>query len=104
MRHSDPGVSFVDLHKNNNRATPEQYMKYKHSLVLYSLYNGGEQSLDWVSLNLQHQFMNRRNMFSVTQTNNLRVGKNIVANRLSLINGMIPMSWLNLSKNLYKKM
>ena len=102
LTHSDPGISFINLHKNNNRAVPDQYMKYKHSLLLYSLYNDKEFSLDWVSLNMQHQFMNRSSLFSISQTNRLKVGNNILTNRLSLINGMIPLSWLNLSRDSFK--
>ena len=34
--------SLFNLHKNNNRATPEQYMHYKHALWLYKVLNGME--------------------------------------------------------------
>ena len=102
MVHPNPMTSFLDLHKNNKRANPDQLMKYKHSLLLYKLYNSKDYNEDWVALNYQHQFMNRRNLFSVTKTNNLRVGLNIWTNRLSLINGLIPLDWLNMSEFTYK--
>ena len=50
----------------------------------------------------QHQFSNRQNKFSVSKTNNLKVGENILINRLSLINNRIPLEWLNLGYNCYK--
>ena len=39
----------------------------------------------------------------VTKTNNLRVGENIIVNRLSIVNRKIPVEWLNLPKGAFKK-
>ena len=95
-------ISYLDLHKNNNRANPEQFLKYKHSMLLYKLYNHEDYDMDWVSLNFQHQFAARNNVFMASKPNKLRVRLNIVTNRLSILNGSIPLSWLNLSLASYK--
>ena len=35
----DRSVSFIDLHKQNKRATPDKMMKYKHAIQLHKIYN-----------------------------------------------------------------
>ena len=102
MIRPDPIISYIELHTLNQRAIPDQIMKYKHSLMLHKLYNSSEYGLEWTALNFQHLFQNRQNLFITTQTNNLRVGKNIIANRLTTINNQIPLDWLNLSYGAFK--
>ena len=102
MFNPDPMISFRRLHEINKRGLPKQFMSYKHSLLLYKLYNQKEPEAEWLGLHYQHQFSNRQNKFSVSKTNNLKVGENILINRLSLINNQIPLEWLNLGYNSYK--
>ena len=42
------------------------------------------------------------NVFKVTKNNKLRVGNNIMINRMSLLNNEIPLNWLNLSFESFK--
>ena len=41
------------------RAMPIQMMKYKHSLLLFKLYNETRQTEDWMDLNWNQAFNNR---------------------------------------------
>ena len=91
-------LSFVRIHEINKRGLPIQIMTYKHSLLLHKIYNIKEPETEW----FQRQFNNRHNKLSVTKTNTLRVGANILVNRLSLVNNQIPLDWLNLNYDTYK--
>ena len=75
---------------------------YKHSLVLHRLYNVHEPRTEWCNLNFQHQFSTRQTNFKVARSNKLSIGKNIIVNRLSILNNKIQMDWLNLSYTQFK--
>ena len=81
-------LSFEKIHEMNMRATPEKFTLYKHALVLFKLYNDNTVEDKRISLNLQHQFSIRGNVFKVTKKNKLRVGNNIMINRMSLLNNV----------------
>ena len=44
----------------------------------------------------------KTNCFKILKGNNTKVGLNALANRLHVLNGRIPLAWLNLSVNTYK--
>ena len=77
-------------------------MFYKHSLQLHKLYNSDEPSEDWLDLNYQQNFNARQNNFQVVDTARLKVGRNILCNRLKLLNGKIDLDWLLFSYEKYK--
>ena len=95
-------ISFVDLHKLNQRATPEKIMLYKHAILLHKLYNTMNHDLEWQSLNFLQVLTSRQSNFITLKGNRLRVGLNALANRLYVLNGKIPLSWLNLSIDSFK--
>ena len=64
-------------------------MTYKHALELYSKYNSKEMRDDWVDLNLQQNFNGR---LQIVDKSRIRVGKNILTNRPSLIRNKINYS------------
>ena len=102
MNKPDPMLSFKRIHEINKRGLPGQIMTYKTSLLLHTLYTKKEPETEWLNLQFQHQFNNRHNKFAVTKTNTLRVGENILVNRLSLTNNKIPLDWLNLNYDTFK--
>ena len=102
MYYPDPTLSYEKIHEMNNRATPEMFTCYKHALVLFKLYNNNTVEEEWISLNWQHQFSIRGNVFKVTRNNKLRVGNNIMINRMSILNNKIQLNWLNLSYESFK--
>jgi hypothetical protein len=98
----DHSISFDQIHSLLNRATPKMFMAYKHALLLYRIFNDPFQSLNWVSLNFQLLFNSRDQSIRVVDTSKLKIGKNLVVNRIKLINGKIMYAWLNLTYESYK--
>ena len=77
-------------------------MKYRHALELYNVYNSEDMNTDWIDLNMQQNFNGRNDYVHIVDHSRVRVGKNLLMNRLSLINDSINYDWLNLSKDTYK--
>ena len=74
-------------------------MKYRHALELY---NSEDMNTDWIDLNMQQNFNGRNDYVHIVDHSRVRVGKNLLMNRLSLINDSINYEWLNLSKGTYR--
>ena len=98
----DVRISYDRLHNYNGRATPADMMKYKHSLQLYKNFNDNSQNETWLRLNFQQNYNQRNEFVIITDTSMNRIGKNLMINRLNLINGKIKYDWLNLSFESYK--
>ena len=96
------GISFNDLHKPNKRATPEQMMKYKHAIQMFKLFNDNNMDNNWLDLNVQQNFNDRMTNVHIVDNSNTKVGKNLLVNRLVLINDKIKFDWLNLSLDGFK--
>ena len=99
MRYSDRFTSFIELHKEAKRATPEMFGLYKLSLMLYRTFNEAIPETEWVGLNFRQITMSRQREFKTVKSNNLVVGLNILCNRFIEINGKI---WLIMDKNAFK--
>ena len=95
-------MSYVDLHYINKRATPAQMCVYKHSLVLYKLLDTRTPIMDWIDLNFQQSFNGRETFFKFFSTNNYRVGSNNICNRMSILNGKLPLSSVEKSFESFK--
>ena len=98
----DQNMSFITLHSITKRATPPQMMKYKLALQLHKLYNNENMSNDWLSLFFNQNFNGRNSKANFRDTSNHKIGKNLIANRLSILNNEIEYDWLNLEKESYK--
>ena len=94
--------SFVSIHLECNRALPEQMIVYKHALLLHKLYNKNSPETEWIALNFQQLLTSRQLNFSITKTNRTKVGNNILANRLHILNNKIALSDLNESISTFK--
>ena len=55
---------------------------YKNLLLLHKLYNKKTVENEWKCLNLQQQFSVRGDLLKVTKTSKLKVGNNIMVNRI----------------------
>ena len=97
MYYPDHMISFEKIHKMKNRAMPEALMPYKCAIQLFK-----EHSLEWINLNLNQILTTRQINFITMKTNETKAGLKILSNRLSLLNGLIPLLWLNLSTNTFK--
>ena len=100
--YSDLRISFDQQHKLQGRATPNEIMKYKLSIQLYKLYNGTQHNADWIDLNFQQNFNNRQKYVLINDESSLRIGKNLLMNRLGVLNNLIEYDWLNQSLNTFK--
>ena len=102
MFYPDPMISFLKIHEITKRAPPESMMKYKLAVQLYKIYNSHEHSLEWVQLNYNQILTSRQTKFSISKESSKKVGQNMLTDRLSSLNGMIPFEWLNNSIETYK--
>ena len=67
-----------------------------------AIYSSNDYTHDWVLLQKNHIFTTRQTTFMAFKSNNTRVGKNILGNRLPILNGKIPFNWLNESLMTFK--
>ena len=95
-------MSYDNLHSINKRATPNQMTTYKHALLLHKTYNNEEMSIDWTNIFFNQQFNNRYPYVKFFKTSNFKIGNNILSNRFTLLNGKIPLDWLNESEDSFK--
>ena len=94
--------SFVNIHLECKRALPEQMIVYKHALLLHKLYNKNSPETEWIALNFQQLLTSRQLNFTINKTNRTKVGNNILANRLHILNNKIVLSDLNESISTFK--
>ena len=71
----DNMVSFDQLHQLHKRATPTKMMAYKHSLLLFKIYNNNIYSKEWMALNFQQSFNDQVSTVQIFYTSNLKIGK-----------------------------
>ena len=95
-------MSYEQIHAINKRSTPKQILMYKHSILLYKVWNDSLYSKDWIALHFQQNFNERCSTVKLFDTSNCKVGRNFSVNRLKIINGLIEFDWLNLSINTFK--
>ena len=99
---SDMRTSFTQLHKSEKRALPMEFAKYRLAIQLFKIYNGTSMDNEWIDMNIQQNFNARQTNFHITDTSRLNVGKNIISNRLTILNTKINLDWLNLSLTAFK--
>ena len=97
MYHPDNMISYENIHKMNNRAMPNAIMLYKSAIQLFKIYNAIEYTGDWTILIFNQIFTTRQTHFITLKSNARKVGLNILANHLSVLNGKIPLTWLKSS-------
>ena len=96
-------ISFIRMHEIYDRATPEKYLTYKHALCLHKLMNStAPYTFEWVSLNFNQILTSRQTTFKIIKDNKQKIGLNALANRLTILNGKIPLEWLNMNIESYK--
>ena len=98
----DPFVSFEALQMISKRATPEKLMQYKFALCLHKIYNTDFNSKEFTRPNINQIITSRQENFMALKSNNIKIGINCLANRLYILNGKIPLQWLNNSIDMFK--
>ena len=99
---SDLRTSFIQLHCQEKRALPMSFAKYRLAIQLYKIYNGDDYNDDWQDMNRQQNFNARCEMFQISNCSNIKVGRNIMCNRLTVLNRQVKLEWLNLSLTAFK--
>ena len=95
-------ISYERLHETQNRATPTAIINYNHALLCYQVYNSENSTKDWLDIHFNQNFNNRNHNVNFHDTSSNKQGKNIISNRLSVINNKIPYAWLNLPFGTFK--
>ena len=98
----DAYESFINVHKSCNRALPEQFIVYKHAILLHKLYNNHQPQADWIDINVNQVFNSRNTKFRIIKNNTYMVGNNLLSSRLSILNDKIELNDLNLSLDSFK--
>ena len=78
------------------------FSKYRLAIQLFKIYNGVEENNDWVDMNVQQNFNARNEYFHINDASKVKVGRNILCNRLTCLNGEIKFDWLNLGLTAFK--
>jgi hypothetical protein len=86
----------------NQEATPNQLIKFKHTILLFKVNNQTEKSSDWIDLNLTQILTSRQSTFKISLTSIFKIDNNIFSNWLSCINNQTPLAWLNFTINAFK--
>ena len=102
IKYCTDDVSFIRIHEMCNRSLPENFLLYRHALLLHKLMNSNSHTCEWVHLNFNLILTSRQTTFMSRKSNNKRVGLNAFANRVFILNGRIPLDWLNMSINTFK--
>ena len=72
-------------------------ISYPLSIQLLKIYNGYILNDDWMDMNVQQNFNARLNCVQINDMWNIRIGKNILSNRLGILNNEINYDWLDLT-------
>jgi hypothetical protein len=102
LNYPDEMISYENLHKITNRATPEIMSQYKLALSLYKVFNDKTPINEWLHLNFTQINTSRQTHFMVSKTNKLKLGMNCLTNRLNYLNGKILLLWLNKTYDCFK--
>ena len=78
------------------------FAKYRLAIQLFKIYNGDDYNDDWLDMNRQQNFNARCDMFQISNCSNIKIGRNIMCNRLTVLNRQIKLDWLNLSLTAFK--
>ena len=95
-------LTHTDIHAQAKRALPESMCMYKHALMLYKLLRSNLCDDEMMHLNFQIVDNERSTKMSFFKRQKYDVGKNILHNRLHILNDKIEKSWINLKLDSYK--
>ena len=97
------GMSYMDLHKKYNRATPRMWNDYVTALAMYDLICGKSTTTNQVNVSLNVLHSDRRPGPLFTRSNQRKIGFNCISNRLQIVSNKLNFDWTVLSKSCFKK-
>ena len=95
-------MTHTEIHAQAKRALPENMCMYKHALMLYKLLRNDLCDDELMYLNFQIADNDRSATMSFFKRQKYDVGKNILLNRLHILNNKIEKNWINLKLDSYK--
>ena len=95
-------LTHTEIHNRAKRALPDDMCTYRHAIMLHKLMRSELCDNEMMWLNFQIVDNARSKTWSFTMRQNFDVGKNILINRMHILNGKVDKNWLNLSIDTYK--
>ena len=95
-------LTHTEIHNLAKRAMPEDICTYRHAIMLYKLMRNELCDNEMMWLNFQIVDNARLQTWSFLMRHTYDVGKNILINRMHILNGKIEKNWINLSLDTYK--
>jgi len=93
----DDGISFLELHKKTNRATPKMMTSYVQATCLHRIINNEVPSAIYLDLLTHHQELRRHYKPTFVKTNKTKIGENILRNRVQKTKNSLSGDWSVLS-------
>ena len=78
------------------------FAKYKLAVQLHKIYNRMDDNEDWLDMNEQQNFNARNENFHINDYSRTKTGRNVLCNRLTCLNGVLKLEWLNLTTLAFK--
>ena len=98
----DNSLTYKELHKKFNRATPTQFQKYTTAVSFYDLIKKEIPENDWINFQFNVQNDRRNTKICFQANNRLRCGINCISNRFKSVTNEIEKEWIELSRDVYK--
>ena len=98
----DRNLSFRELHKKFNRATPMQFQRYTTAVSFFDLIKREIPEEEWINLQFNIQNDRRNTRITFQTSNNYRCGFNRLSNRFRSITNEIEKEWTDLSRDAFK--
>ena len=98
----DRSLTYKELHKQFNRATPSQFQKYVTAVSFYDLVKREMPEDDWINLQFNIQNDRRNIRLSFQKSNNYKCGMNCLSNRFQSITNEVEKEWIDLTRDAFK--
>jgi len=99
----DKGLSYSDLHKKFNRATPRLFSLYQTCINYYNIVKDNDYlPTEKVKVSLNTMRSARNEYLVFIRQNNYKCGLNNVSNRLRSVTNMIKKDWMVVEKSAFK--
>jgi hypothetical protein len=86
-------ISYQNLDKITNKATPVMLAQYIFTLSLYKVFNDKSPLNEWPHLNFIQINITRQTSFIISEANKLKLGMKCLSNRFNHLNGKIHPLW-----------
>ena len=102
--HRNRMVSFMDLHKKYNKASPNMWSNYVTAVAMWDLLNNQAPEVTFLSAMMNRMFQGRREGILFTRSNKKKIGFNCLSNRLQSVSQKLKMNWQDMTKMAFKRL